>query len=151
MKNFTNFYKILKYSRAKKLKFSTLQNFLFPTPSCIFLQNMLYWKKKQKGWKYHEQTIYHRGGGYKSSYSKGFSDFNYHGFINFCLNFFNKTLAFTLAETLIVMGIIGVVAALTLPNLNSSTGDKEKVAKVKKVYSNFEWCNGQGNCSIWSL
>lgn len=47
-----------------------------------------------------------------------------------------KTLAFTLAETLIVMGIIGVVAALTLPNLNSSTGDKEKVAKVKKIYSN---------------
>ena len=46
--------------------------------------------------------------------------------------------AFTLAETLIVMGIIGVVAALTLPNLNSSTGDKEKVAKVKKVYSNLE-------------
>ncbi|MBR1680557.1 hypothetical protein IJ707_02060, partial [bacterium] len=30
----------------------------------------------------------------------------------------------------------GVVAALTLPNLNSSTGDKEKVAKVKKIYSN---------------
>ncbi|MBR1942700.1 type II secretion system protein [bacterium] len=45
-------------------------------------------------------------------------------------------MAFTLAETLIVMGIIGVVAALTLPNLNSSTGDKEKVAKVKKVYQN---------------
>ncbi|MBR1942937.1 hypothetical protein IJ843_04300 [bacterium] len=36
------------------------------------------------------------------------------------------------------MGIIGVVAALTLPNLNSSTGDKEKVAKVKKIYSNLE-------------
>ena len=47
-----------------------------------------------------------------------------------------KLLAFTLAETLIVMGIIGVVAALTLPNLNSSTGDKEKVAKVKKIYQN---------------
>jgi len=29
--------------------------------------------------------------------------------------------AFTLAETLIVMGIIGVVAALTLPNLNIIT------------------------------
>lgn len=40
--------------------------------------------------------------------------------------------AFTLAETLIVMGIIGVVAALTIPNLNSSTADKEKVAKLKK-------------------
>ncbi|MBR1943523.1 type II secretion system protein [bacterium] len=66
-------------------------------------------------------------------------------------------MAFTLAETLIVMGIIGVVAALTLPNLNSSTGDKEKVAKVKKIYSNLsdavgratavygptdEWCTG---------
>ena len=51
---------------------------------------------------------------------------------------FTKALAFTLAETLIVMGIIGVVAALTLPNLNSSTGNKEKVAKVKKIYSNLE-------------
>ena len=49
----------------------------------------------------------------------------------------NKS-AFTLAETLIVMGIIGVVAALTLPNLNSSTGDKEKVVKLKKIYSNLE-------------
>ena len=45
-------------------------------------------------------------------------------------------LAFTLAETLIVMGIIGVVAALTLPNLNSSTNNKEKVVKVKKIYQN---------------
>ena len=49
-----------------------------------------------------------------------------------------KILAFTLAETLIVMGIIGIVSALTLPNLNSSTGEKEKVAKVKKIYSNLE-------------
>ncbi len=54
------------------------------------------------------------------------------------LNFsiIKRTFAFTLAETLIVMGIIGVVAALTLPNLNSSTGDKEKVVKVKKIYQN---------------
>ena len=51
---------------------------------------------------------------------------------------FNKALAFTLAETLIVMGIIGVVAALTIPNLNSSTGEKEKIAKVKKIYQNLE-------------
>ena len=46
-----------------------------------------------------------------------------------------KAYAFTLAETLIVIGIIGVVAALTLPNLNHATGDKEKVTKVKKIYS----------------
>ncbi len=74
-----------------------------------------------------------------------------------------KQSAFTLAETLIVMGIIGVVAALTLPNLNSSTGDKEKVAKVKKIYQNLndafgraeavygpidEWCTGySGSCT----
>ena len=49
-----------------------------------------------------------------------------------------KILAFTLAETLIVMGIIGIVSALTLPNLNASTGEKEKVAKVKKIYSNLD-------------
>ena len=49
---------------------------------------------------------------------------------------FKKALAFTLAETLIVMGIIGVVAALTIPNLNSSTGEKEKIVKVKKLYQN---------------
>ena len=51
---------------------------------------------------------------------------------------FVKCVAFTLAETLVVMGIIGVVAALTIPNLNQSTGDREKVAKVKKLYSNLE-------------
>ncbi len=71
-----------------------------------------------------------------------------------------KQFAFTLAETLIVMGIIGVVAALTLPNLNSSTGDKEKVVKLQKIYSNLqdafgraeavygpisEWCTGLSN------
>lgn len=44
--------------------------------------------------------------------------------------------AFTLAETLIVMGIVGVIAALTLPNLNSSTNNKEKVTKLQKIYSN---------------
>ena len=49
-----------------------------------------------------------------------------------------KAIAFTLAETLIVIGIIGVVSALTLPNLNSSTGDKERVAKVKKIYQNLQ-------------
>ena len=74
--------------------------------------------------------------------------------------------AFTLAETLIVMGIIGVIAALTLPNLNSSTGYKEKVAKVKKIYSNLndaygraeavygpfdEWCSLTSNKCIQKI
>ncbi|MGN0017532.1 MAG: hypothetical protein ACI37S_00650 [Candidatus Gastranaerophilaceae bacterium] len=32
------------------------------------------------------------------------------------------------------MGIIGVVAALTIPNLNSSARGMEKVSKIKKTY-----------------
>ena len=68
---------------------------------------------------------------------------------------FQKAFAFTLAETLIVMGIIGVVAALTIPNLNSSTADKEKVAKVKKIYSNLNDAIGRmeavyGPVSDWN-
>ena len=54
-----------------------------------------------------------------------------------------KFIAFTLAETLIVMGIIGIVSALTLPNLNASTGEKEKVAKVKKIYQNLNDAYGR--------
>lgn len=38
----------------------------------------------------------------------------------------HKFCAFTLAETLIVMGIIGVVATLTVPNLSSSTAIRKK-------------------------
>ncbi|MBQ3310761.1 type II secretion system protein [bacterium] len=43
--------------------------------------------------------------------------------------------AFTLAETLIVMGIIGVVAALTIPNVNKNTGRAESITRFKKVYA----------------
>lgn len=49
-----------------------------------------------------------------------------------------KLTAFTLAETLIVMGIIGVVAALTIPSLTNSTNNKDTVAKVKKAHSVME-------------
>ena len=71
-----------------------------------------------------------------------------------CKKGLKKFLAFTLAETLIVMGIIGIVSALTLPNLNSSTGEKEKVAKVKKLYQNLDDAMGRavavyGNYSEW--
>ncbi|MGN0017484.1 MAG: hypothetical protein ACI37S_00400 [Candidatus Gastranaerophilaceae bacterium] len=33
------------------------------------------------------------------------------------------------------MGIIGIVAALTIPNLNSSTNNRELVTRVKKIHS----------------
>ena len=43
--------------------------------------------------------------------------------------------AFTLAEVLITLGIIGVVAALTLPTLIQNQQEKEKVVRLKKAYS----------------
>lgn len=42
---------------------------------------------------------------------------------------------FTLAEVLITLGIIGVVAALTLPSLIINYRKKQTVAQLKKVYS----------------
>lgn len=43
--------------------------------------------------------------------------------------------AFTLAEVLITLGIIGVVAALTLPTLISAYKKKEYSTRIKKFYS----------------
>ena len=46
-----------------------------------------------------------------------------------------KNIAFTLAEMLVVIGIIGVVASLTLPNLNNNADERINVTKAKKAYS----------------
>ena len=104
-----------------------------------------------------------------NAYTNCISNFNIHNRLFALTSFARQSLAslyrksaFTLAETLIVMGIIGVVAALTLPNLNSSTGYKEKIAKFKKIRANLEdaigraqavygpldeWCtNYSGSC-----
>lgn len=43
--------------------------------------------------------------------------------------------AFTLAEVLITLGIIGVVSALTMPSLVSNHKKQEKITKIKKFYS----------------
>ena len=43
--------------------------------------------------------------------------------------------AFTLAEVLITLGIIGVVAAMTLPTLINDKRNKELEAGFKKAYS----------------
>ena len=43
--------------------------------------------------------------------------------------------AFTLAEVLITLGIIGVVAAMTLPTLINDYQAKETVTRLKKIYS----------------
>ncbi len=46
-----------------------------------------------------------------------------------------KKCAFTLAEVLITLGIIGVVAALTIPTLMQKMDERETVSKVKKAFS----------------
>ena len=43
--------------------------------------------------------------------------------------------AFTLAEVLITLGIIGVVASMTLPALINQTRAKELQTGLKKAYS----------------
>lgn len=44
---------------------------------------------------------------------------------------------FTLAEVLITLGIIGVVAAMTMPSLIANYQNKELLTRVKKTYSTF--------------
>ena len=46
-----------------------------------------------------------------------------------------KKFAFTLAEVLITLGIIGVVAAMTIPTLIADYRDKEIATRVRKIYS----------------
>lgn len=50
----------------------------------------------------------------------------------------NYSCAFTLAEVLITLGIIGVVAALTMPALISHHKKMETSARLKKFYSSME-------------
>lgn len=45
----------------------------------------------------------------------------------------SRLAAFTLAEVLITLGIIGVVAAMTMPSLIQNTKEKEAISKLKKI------------------
>ena len=63
---------------------------------------------------------------------------------------------FTLAEVLITLGIIGVVAALTIPTLISNNREKVYVTRLKATYSIFSEALKQasaedGNPSTWDL
>ena len=48
---------------------------------------------------------------------------------------FKKKIAFTLAETLITLGIIGIVAAMTIPNLITSANQKATVSRLIEAQS----------------
>lgn len=55
--------------------------------------------------------------------------------LKICEQYKYSKLGFTLAEVLITLGIIGVVAALTLPALIQTNKNAEVEVKLKKVYS----------------
>lgn len=48
-----------------------------------------------------------------------------------------KQIAFTLAEVLITLGVIGIVAALTIPTLINSYQKHQYVTQLKKAYTEF--------------
>lgn len=65
-------------------------------------------------------------------------------------------LGFTLAEVLITLGIIGVVAALTIPNLLAHYQKQQTVIKLKKIYSNLQQSirmatEEYGDCEGWDF
>ena len=67
-----------------------------------------------------------------------------------------KHAAFTLAEVLITLGIIGVVAAMTMPSLIANHREKQTVAQLKKAYSTIQQAylmaiNKYGDAESWSL
>lgn len=55
--------------------------------------------------------------------------------MHFARKSINKTRGFTLPEVLITLGIIGVVAALTIPTLINNSTKQQTSEKLKKVYS----------------
>jgi prepilin-type N-terminal cleavage/methylation domain-containing protein len=73
-------------------------------------------------------TAFSGGGSFKNLILSGFRP------IEKFKKLFNP--AFTLAEVLITLGIIGVVAAMTIPTLMTKVKEKQTVTKVKKAYSN---------------
>lgn len=47
----------------------------------------------------------------------------------------SKKVAFTLAEVLVTLMIIGVIATMTIPGLKKSAEERERVSQLKKTYS----------------
>lgn len=68
----------------------------------------------------------------------------------------HKLFGFTLAETLITIGIIGVVAALTIPSIIQNYQEKTTIVKLKKHYSMMQQAytmaiQENGTADNWSL
>jgi len=69
---------------------------------------------------------------------------------------FKSKYAFTLAEVLITLVVIGVIAALTIPNVVNNYSKQETVSKLKKAYSTLMQTTARavvdhGNFEAWEL
>lgn len=53
------------------------------------------------------------------------------------INQLSAMIAFTLAEVLITLGIIGIVAAMTIPTIMNNINNQQYVTALKKVYTGF--------------
>lgn len=72
------------------------------------------------------------------------------------LGFKNLKIGFTLAEVLITLGIIGIVAAMTIPTVIAKHKEKQNVSKLKKVYSTLSQAmtsiiHEYGTIDTWNL
>ena len=52
--------------------------------------------------------------------------------------FYRRYVAFTLAEVLVTLGVLGVVAAMTMPTLMSSHQKKVYAVQMNKVYNELQ-------------
>lgn len=68
--------------------------------------------------------------------SKGLMNIYIHSHV-YKLNIIQKKLAFTLAEVLIVLGIIGIIAEMTIPTLMNNVNDLQYKVGWKKAFSAF--------------
>ena len=64
--------------------------------------------------------------------------------------------AFTLAEVLVTLGVIGVISAMTLPTVFSNYQKTVTVNKLKKMYSNINSImqmavNDNGDMETWDI
>jgi prepilin-type N-terminal cleavage/methylation domain-containing protein len=63
--------------------------------------------------------------------------------MNIKRGFYMKKFGFTLAEVLITLGVIGVIAALTIPTLHANTASAQVGPKLAKAVAMFEQANEQ--------
>ena len=95
---------------------------------------VIIWKKKEKAHGKNEKNNKRGGATPLSRHRAGFDsavEINY----NSDMRNYGSEKGFTLAEVLITLGIIGVVAALTIPTLVKNYQEKVMVSKVKQAHS----------------